>query len=182
MVRVAMIGAGSMANRVHYPSLASFDDVEFAGVCDLDEKLLAATADRYGIERRYTDYRRMIEEAAPDGVYAIGQPNIMFDIWIWCLQQGLNLYIEKPMGMSRHQAIVLADLAAKRGVITQVNHQRRSAAILGEWRSTAWRGCLVAATQRSGGEGARQAGPADARSGFRVGIGAASRCRRGQGA
>ena len=56
------------------------------------------------------------------------------------------------------------------------------AAILGEWRSTAWRGCLAAATRRSGGEGARQAGPADARSGFRVGIGAASRCRRGQGA
>ena len=105
MVRVAMIGAGRMANSVHYPSLASFDDVEFASVCDLDEELLAATADRYGIERRYTDYRRMVEESAPDGVYAIGQPNIMFDIWVWCLQQGLNLYIEKPMGLSRHQAI-----------------------------------------------------------------------------
>ena len=36
-VRVAMIGAGGMANSVHYPSLASFEDVEFAGVCDLDE-------------------------------------------------------------------------------------------------------------------------------------------------
>ena len=130
VVRVAMIGAGSMANRVHYPSLASFGDVRFAGVCDLDEKLLAATADRWGIERRYTDYRRMIEEVAPDGVYAIGQPNIMFDIWIWCLRQGLNLYIEKPMGLTRHPAIVLTDLAEKRGVITQVNHQRRSAPLL----------------------------------------------------
>ena len=129
-VRVAMIGAGRMANSVHYPSLASFDDVGFAGVCDLDEELLTATADRWGIERRYTDFRRMVEEVAPDGVYAIGQPNIMFDIWVWCLQQGLNLYIEKPMGMSRHQAIVLADLAEKQGVITQVNHQRRSAPLM----------------------------------------------------
>jgi predicted dehydrogenase len=130
MVRVAMIGAGSMANSVHYPSLASFDDVAFAGVCDLDRELLADTADRWGIERRYTDYRKMVEEVAPDGVYAIGQPNIMFDIWVWCLQQGLNLYIEKPMGLTRHQAIVLTDLAEKRGVITQVNHQRRSAPLL----------------------------------------------------
>ena len=130
MVRVAMIGAGRMANSVHYPSLASFDDVEFASVCDVDEERLVATADRYGIERRYTDYRRMVEEVAPDGVYAIGQPNIMFDVWVWCLQQGLNLYIEKPMGMSRHQAIVLADLAERQGVITQVNHQRRSAPLL----------------------------------------------------
>ena len=129
-VRVAMIGAGSMANNVHYPSLASFADVRFAAVCDVDEGRLAATAGKYGIERRYTDYRRMVEEVAPDGVYAIGQPNIMFDIWIWCLQQGLNLYIEKPMGLTRHQAIVLAGLAEKQGVITQVNHQRRSAPLL----------------------------------------------------
>ncbi len=33
-VRVAMIGAGSMANNVHYPSLASFDDVEIAAICE----------------------------------------------------------------------------------------------------------------------------------------------------
>ena len=57
--RVAMIGAGSMANNVHYPSLASFPDVEFAGICDLDEGRLAQTADAYRIGRRYTDYRKM---------------------------------------------------------------------------------------------------------------------------
>ncbi|MBT4815665.1 MAG: gfo/Idh/MocA family oxidoreductase, partial [Lentisphaerae bacterium] len=33
-VRVALIGAGGMANRVHYPSLATFDDVELVGLCD----------------------------------------------------------------------------------------------------------------------------------------------------
>ena len=74
MVRVAMIGAGSMANNVHYPSLASFPDVQFAGICDLDQRRLAETANAYRIERRYTDYRKMVEEVSPDGVYAIGQP------------------------------------------------------------------------------------------------------------
>ena len=130
LIRVAMIGAGSMANSVHYPSLASFPDVQFAGICDVDEKRLADTADAYRIERRYTDYRTMVEELHPDGVYAIGQPNIMFDVWIWCLQQGLNLYIEKPMGLTRHQSLILAELAEKKGVITQVSHQRRSAPLL----------------------------------------------------
>lgn len=134
VVRVAMIGAGSMANNVHYPSLASFPDVEIAGICDLDEGRLAKTADAYRIERRYTDYRRMVEEVKPDGVYAIGHPNIMIDIWIWCLQQGLNLYIEKPMGLSRHQALILTDLAEKHGLVTQVSHQRRSAPLLVKMR------------------------------------------------
>jgi len=129
-VRVAMIGAGSMANRVHYPSLASFDDVEMVAICDLDPDRLSRTAERFGIERRYTDYRKMIEEVAPDAVYAIGQPHMMYDVWLWCLNEGLNLYIEKPMGITIHQARALAYLAEKKGCITQVSFQRRSCPML----------------------------------------------------
>lgn len=126
IVRVAMVGAGSMANKVHYPSLASFPDVEIAAICDINTERLHRTADKYGITRRYTDYRAMIEAVAPDGVYVIGHPNIMYDIWVWCLQQGLNLYIEKPMGITLHEARNLAYLAEKHGCITQVSFQRRS--------------------------------------------------------
>jgi len=79
-IRVAMIGAGGMANTVHYPSLASFDDVEIAAICDLDEARLNATSDKYGVDKRYTNYPAMCEEVAPDAVYAIGQPHIMVDV------------------------------------------------------------------------------------------------------
>ena len=140
-VRVCMVGAGGMANSVHYPSLASFDDVEFAGLCDQDAGRLQATADRYDIPpaRRCEasaprDYQKMIEKEAPDGVYVIGQPHLMVDIWLWCLQQGLNLYIEKPMGLNYHQARMLADLAEKNGCITQVSHQRRTCPLLVKMR------------------------------------------------
>ncbi len=129
-VRVCMVGAGSMANSVHYPSLNSFDDVEMAAICDLNADRMNTTADTYGIEKRYDDYRKMIEEIAPDGVYVIGQPAMMYEIWIWCLEQGLNLYIEKPIGNTLHQAEMLADLAEKKGVITQVSHQRRTSPLL----------------------------------------------------
>lgn len=126
MVRVAMIGAGRMANSVHYPSLASFDDVEIAAICDLDSERLHVTADKYGVERRYANYRTMIEEIAPDAVYVIGHPDHMYNIWQWCLSEGLNLYIEKPMGLTIHQARALAYMAEKKGCITQVSFQRRS--------------------------------------------------------
>ena len=125
-VRIAFIGAGSMANKVHYPSLASFDDVEIAAICDIDTARLQATADRYGVEKRYIDYQTMVEEVAPDAVYAIGQPHIFYDIWTWCLRQGQNLYIEKPMGITAHQARALAYLAEEHDCITQVSFQRRS--------------------------------------------------------
>jgi len=130
-VRVAMIGAGGMANSVHYPSLSSFSDVEIVGICELDEARLNSTADRYQVAGRFLarhthDYRKMIEAVAPDAVYVIGQPHIMYDIWTWCLEQKLNLYIEKPMGLTAHQARALAHLAHAHGNITQVSFQRRS--------------------------------------------------------
>jgi len=128
-----MIGAGAMANSVHYPSLASFADVEIAGICELDADRLRNTADKYGVPeaRRFLSstldgYRTAVASVDPDAIYAIGQPNIMYPIWKWCLEQGRNLCIEKPMGLSAHQARSLAYLAAKHRCITQVSFQRRT--------------------------------------------------------
>ena len=47
---VAMVGAGGMANRVHYPSLVSFGAVGIAAIGDLDSAHLTATADKYEVE------------------------------------------------------------------------------------------------------------------------------------
>lgn len=129
-LRVAMIGAGAMANKVHYPSLASFDDVEIVAVCDLDAERRNSTADQYAIAGRYADYRQMVEEVKPDAVYAIGDPDALYNVWAWCLGRGLNLYVEKPLGLTRHQARSLAHLASENKCITQVGFQRRTSPLL----------------------------------------------------
>lgn len=132
-LKVVMIGAGVRANDVIYPA---FDDlqrqgkVEIAGICDIDAERLKATADKYSIQKRYGaggvfDYRNMVNDLKPDALIVIGQPHIMYDIWSWCLQSGLNLYIEKPMALTIHQARALAAIAKRRNVVTQVSLQRR---------------------------------------------------------
>jgi virulence factor len=134
-LRVVFIGAGRMANSVHYPSLASFrEEVDIVGICDVYPESLKKTADMYGIENRYTDYKAMIEETKPDAVYAIGQPHIMYDVWMWCLRQGLNLYIEKPLGITIHQARALVYTAEQHNCITQVSFQRRSSPMVSKLR------------------------------------------------
>jgi virulence factor len=124
-VRVGLIGAGGMANSVHYPSLASFDDVELVGICDLDEKKLAATAEKFGIERSFTDYRAMLEETKPKAVYALMPPHHVFDLAVDVMEGGYDLFIEKPPAVTTFQAENLARAAAKHNVITAVGFQRR---------------------------------------------------------
>ena len=133
-VRIALIGAGFMATNIHGASLASFKDVEIVGLCDINKQRLKETANRFGIEKRYVDYREMIKEVQPDGVYAIGQPHLLYDVWVGCLEAGLNLYIEKPLGLSWHQAQMLTELAEKKRLITQVSHQRRTSPLLVKMR------------------------------------------------
>jgi predicted dehydrogenase len=128
-----MIGAGGRANQVIYPSfndLQKSGKVEIVGICDIDLERLNKTADTYGIKNRYGaggvfDYQKMIAALKPDAAVVIGQPHIMYDIWMWCLEQGLHLYIEKPMALSIHQARALAAVAKRKGLVTQVSLQRR---------------------------------------------------------
>ncbi len=133
-VKIAFIGAGHMANNVHYPSLAAMDDVEIQAICDYNSDALHSTADRYQVDNRYSDYRKMLEEQAVDAVYAIGQPHSMYDTWKWCLERGLHLYIEKPLGITMHQAHSLAHLAEMNNCITQVSFQRRSSPMVKQLR------------------------------------------------
>jgi len=132
-LKVVMIGAGNRANAVIYPSFRDLQNkgsVEIAGICDIDPDRLNKTADQYGIKNRYGqggvfDYQKMISELKPDAAVVVGQPHLMYDIWMWCLQQGLHLYIEKPLALSIHQARALSAIAKRNGVVTQVSLQRR---------------------------------------------------------
>lgn len=130
MTKICFVGAGMMAKKVHYPSLASFEDVEIVGICDLDAQKLQQTAATYNIANTYQNYQQMVEEQAPDGIYVIGPPHYMYDIIRWCLEQKLPVFCEKPLGLSLHQTQMLAELAKSNQVITQVGHQRRSSPIL----------------------------------------------------
>lgn len=124
-VRLALIGAGGMANNMHYPSLKEMKDVEMVGLCDIVEDKLNATADKFGIEKRYTDYKKMIEETAPDGVYVLMPPHHLFDIVVHVLNQNLHCYIEKPPGVMSEQTRAMANLAEEKGVIGMVAFNRR---------------------------------------------------------
>lgn len=133
-VKVALIGAGGMANAVHYPSLSEFKDVRLVGLCDLVESRLRATAEKFEVERTFTDYRKMIEETAPDAVYALMPPHHVYDIAAWVLNQKLHLFVEKPLALTSYQARTLAHHAEKNDCITMVAFQRRHVPVIVEAR------------------------------------------------
>lgn len=124
-VRIAFIGAGSHANAVHYPSIASIPEAEIVAICDINSDRLHKTSDKYGVKNRYLDYKDMLEKEEIDAVYLIMPPHQLYDIAIDCLSSGHNLFIEKPPGVSLQQTRSLAWYASKEGCRTMVGFNRR---------------------------------------------------------
>jgi len=124
-VRVAFIGAGVHATAVHYPSLASMGDVELVAVCDLRGDRLRSAMARFGVRKGYRDYRRMLDEVGVDAVYVVTPPHQLYDIVVDVLERGLNVFVEKPPGVTVTQTESLARLAERKGCITMVGFNRR---------------------------------------------------------
>ena len=107
-VRICMIGAGGMANSVHYPSLRSFDDVEIVGVCEMNRERLDATSQEFGIpeDRRYhakspENYKEMVaalkkgEEIVTNGGL-LGKVTEVSDNFVTVeVSSGLNVRIQR---------------------------------------------------------------------------------------
>ncbi|RLE96477.1 MAG: gfo/Idh/MocA family oxidoreductase [Thermoprotei archaeon] len=124
-VRVGFVGAGVHAVAVHYPSLTKMRDVEIAAVCDLREERIRLVKARFGVKKGYTDYRRMLKEENLDAVYVITPPHQLYDIVADALEMGLNVFIEKPPGITRFQIESLASIAERNNCITMVGFNRR---------------------------------------------------------
>ena len=132
--RVALIGAGAMANSVHYPSLAEFTDVEMAGLCDVVDAKREATAAKFHIPHTFTDYKKMLDQIEPQAVYILMPPHQLFDLVMECLNRKLHVFIEKPPGITTEQTWHMARAAEKHGCLTMVGFQRRFCPLLVEAR------------------------------------------------
>ena len=135
-VNIALIGAGGMANGVHYPSLRECEDVNLVGLCDLVPSKLQATAERFEIDQTFTDYRQMLEKTSPDAVYILMPPQHLFPLAIHCLSQQLHVFIEKPPGVTLHQTKEMALAAEKNDCKTMVGFNRRFIPLLQKVKAT----------------------------------------------
>lgn len=126
-VRVALIGAGMMATRHHYPSLASFPDVELVAISDLIEEKARDAALTFGIPAGavFTDAERMIDTHQPDAVYVLMPPQVLFAPAHFALTRGCHVFIEKPLALTMTQAESLAYTAGEHHRLTSVGFQRR---------------------------------------------------------
>jgi predicted dehydrogenase len=123
VLKVGVIGLGQIAQIMHLRYLKELPTFEIAAVCDISKTLSEQVGAHYGVERRYTDYRQVLEQKDIDVVLNVTRNH--FPVSLDALNAGKHVMTEKPIGFNLDEAdaIIAAAKANKRKL--QVAYMKR---------------------------------------------------------
>lgn len=103
-LRVAIIGAGQVADKVHASYYATRSDVQMVAVMDSRLEQAQAFAERYAIPSAWQDAHEMLQEVKPDVVSVCSPNRFHFEHVMAALEAGCHVMCEKPPAMTPHRA------------------------------------------------------------------------------
>jgi predicted dehydrogenase/nucleoside-diphosphate-sugar epimerase len=121
-LRVAILGGGRMALQ-HATAIRLQANAKFVAVGDpfLTEQEIK---ERFGADiAGYQDPEALLREARPDVVHIVAPPHTHYPLAKLCLENGANVYVEKPFAPTAREAAELLDLADSRGLRACSAHQ-----------------------------------------------------------
>ena len=127
-VRVAVIGAGSIAQVAHLPVLRKIAGIDIAAICDNDLSKAQAVGARFDVREAYDDIEEVLKYSRPDAV-VICTPNHLHEIHVAAaLSAGVHVLCERPLSLSIEgveRVLKAAERYGKR-VMVGMNHRFRT--------------------------------------------------------
>jgi predicted dehydrogenase len=126
-LQVACLGVGGMGGNT-MKSVASHPRVKIVALCDVDAHTLEAAGKEHPEASRHKDWRELLDQhAGKFDAITIGTPDHMHAApAVIALRAKKHVYLQKPMAPTLHECRVIAQEAAKAGVVTQLGNQGRS--------------------------------------------------------
>jgi predicted dehydrogenase len=126
-LRLALIGCGTIATRRHLPGYAAIsarepDLLELVAVCDADPERAAAAARSSSAWQRsppkvYTDVTRLLQDERLDAADVCTPHFLHHSIGVACLDAGVHVLIEKPLGITLRASQQLIAAAERSGKV-----------------------------------------------------------------
>ena len=126
-IRIGLVGSGWMG-KAHSSALADaemlfgpdYGTASFEIVADANEEAAKSAQKKIGFKRISTDWHDVVTDPNVDLV-DIATPNAFhYVVAKAALENGKNVYCEKPLSISAEESRELAELAAKKGVVNYV--------------------------------------------------------------
>ncbi len=129
VVRVGLVGAGSIAQIAELPGLMAEPGVKIAGVVTRTPESATRNLERWPIERAYPSVEQMIAQAKLDALFVLTPKFIHTPFVELGLKAGLDVFCEKPLATTLEDARHLANLADQTKQLLMVGFNRRYAEV-----------------------------------------------------
>ncbi len=123
-IKIGIIGVGSISKQ-HISGYNANPDAELYAFCDIDEKKLEKKGAEYGITKLYTDYNEMLALPEIDAVSVCTWNAAHKECAIAALKAGKHVLCEKPMAMSKEEALEMQKVADEAGKLLMIGFVRR---------------------------------------------------------
>ncbi|WP_145950162.1 Gfo/Idh/MocA family protein [Paenibacillus sp. Y412MC10] len=118
-VRIGIVGVGQIG-KMHLDRYQNIPGVEIVAVCDVNETEARRTAEAYGIDQVYTDFREMLKRDDLMAVDVCLHNNFHAPVTILALEAGKHVYCEKPIAGSYADGKAMYDKAAETGKMLHI--------------------------------------------------------------
>lgn len=127
-MKYALIGCGRIST--NHIKAALNNNLEIVAVCDIDSEHIQSLLEKHCLEndvtiKRYSDYKKMIEENQIELISIATESGLHAEIALYCINNGINVIIEKPIAMSIEDADKIIQLSEEKKVKVAACHQNR---------------------------------------------------------
>lgn len=121
MIRIAQIGVGAWGKNL-LRNFLSLKEAEVVLVCDQDQRVCENIKADPKIKEVETDWRVVLKRPDIDAVVIATPPVTHFEIAVKALEEGKDVFVEKPIALKLDDAYRMVELAEKKKRILMVGH------------------------------------------------------------
>ena len=124
-LRTGVIGCGHQSRENLLPGLVKTGHMDMVACVDVDEVSARAAMEEYGFDRMYLDYEEMLSCQELDAVIVATPHNLLKDAALAAISRGSHVFVEKPLGLNKAEAVEIRDAARDAGVTATVGYCQR---------------------------------------------------------
>lgn len=125
-IKYAVVGTGSYMRGMHMPNLAALGDkIQLVAVMNHSVAGAAAVATQYGAEYYTTDYQDILADDRISLVFITTRHDSHAKYVIHALKAGKNVFVEKPLAVTREELDKIRAIAEKSKSFLMVGYNRR---------------------------------------------------------
>lgn len=113
-VKVGIVGCGNIS-AIYFTNLQKYPEVELVAAADLDIERAKARAAEFNLEKAYT-VEQIMADPEIEIIVNLTIPKAHATVCLQALEAGKNVYVEKPIVVTREEGRAVLELAAAKGL------------------------------------------------------------------